>query len=151
MTEADEARLGPNTVAYQEGITVRREVLGDAHVDASLAKADSFTLPLQNLVTQYCWGTVWTRPGLPKQTRSLVNIGMLTALGRTDELAMHVRGAIRNGCSRGEIQEVLLQTAIYCGVPAALEATRTAQAVLALMDDTVAVNDGAATGASAHE
>lgn len=148
MTEADEARLGTTTALYQDGMAVRRQVLGDTYVDASLAKADDFTLPLQALVTQYCWGTVWTRPGLPRQTRSLVNIGMLTALGRIDELAAHVRGAIHNGCSREEIQEVLLQTAIYCGVPAALEATRAAQAVLQSLD-AAATTEDPATGPAA--
>jgi 4-carboxymuconolactone decarboxylase len=123
-------------------MAMRRQVLGDAHVDASLANADSFTLPLQELVTQYCWGAIWTRPGLSKQVRSLVNIAMLTALGRNAELAVHVRGAIRNGCSTGEIQEVLLQAAIYCGVPAALESTRAAHAVLKSLDSTGTARDG---------
>jgi 4-carboxymuconolactone decarboxylase len=112
------------------GDRVRREVLGDAHVDRSRDNATDFSRPLQDLVTEYCWGAIWTRPGLPLATRSLLNIAMLTALGKPDELRLHVRGAIQNGCTVQEIQEVLLQTAVYCGVPAALEASRNAQAVL---------------------
>ncbi len=141
MTEVDGVRLGPGNGLYDSGMAVRRKVLGDAYVDASLAKADAFTMPLQDLITQYCWGAVWTRPGLPRRTRSLVNIGMLTALGRIDELALHVRGAIHNGCTEEEIQEVLLQAAIYCGVPAALESTRAAQAVLKSFADEVSGHD----------
>jgi 4-carboxymuconolactone decarboxylase len=110
---------------------VRREVLGAAYVDKALAAADDFTRPLQELVTEYCWGAIWTRPGLSRQTRSLVNLAMLTALNRPHELKLHVRGALRNGCTRDEIMEVLLQTAIYCGVPAAMESFRSAREVLA--------------------
>lgn len=117
------------------GEAVRRRVLGDAHVDRSQKNATPFSRPLQDLVTEYCWGTIWTRPGLPLQTRSLINIAMLTALGRLDELQLHVRGAINNGCTPEDIQEVLLQAAIYCGVPAALDATRTAQRTLDAIAD----------------
>jgi 4-carboxymuconolactone decarboxylase len=120
-----------DTKRFEDGLAVRREVLGAAYVDMALAAADDFTRPLQELVTEYCWGAVWTRPGLSRQTRSLVNLAMLTALNRPHELKLHVRGALQNGCTRDEIMEVLLQTAIYCGVPAAMEAFRSAREVLA--------------------
>lgn len=113
------------------GEKVRREVLGDAHVDRSLAQVTDFARPIQELVTEYCWGAVWSRDGLERKTRSLINIAMLTALNRSHELAVHVRGAINNGVTEAEIQEVLLQTAIYVGVPAALESFRVAEKVLA--------------------
>jgi 4-carboxymuconolactone decarboxylase len=118
------------TVRYEAGLQVRREVLGSDHVDRAMAAVSAFSLPIQQYVTEACWADIWTRPGLPRQTRSLVNLGMLTALGRSHELGVHVRGAVRNGCTEQEIQEVLLQTAIYCGVPAALEAFRVANQVL---------------------
>ena len=111
---------------YETGLTIRREVLGDDYVDESLAGITELTGPLQRLVTEYCWGWAWSRPQLERRTRSLLNIGMLTALGKSRELAAHVRGARRNGCSVEEIREVILEAAIYCGVPAALEAMRTA-------------------------
>lgn len=113
------------------GDAMRRTVLGDEHVDRSRANATPFSRPLQDLVTEYCWGAVWTRPGLEPPVRSLLNIAMLTALGKPDELRLHVRGALNNGCSVEQIQEVLLQAAVYCGVPAALEASRAAQQVIA--------------------
>lgn len=112
------------------GLQTRREVLGAEHVDRSLSQASDFARPLQELVTEYCWGAVWSRPGLERRLRSLLNIGMLTALGRSHELAVHIRGAINNGVTPLEIQEVLLQTAVYCGAPAAMEAVRIAEAVL---------------------
>jgi 4-carboxymuconolactone decarboxylase len=115
---------------YDEGLAVRREVLGSDYVDKALASADDLTRPLQELVTEYCWGAVWARPGLPRKTRSLINLGMLTALGKPHELKLHVRGALRNGCTREEIMETLLQTAIYCGVPAAIESFRAAREAL---------------------
>jgi len=114
----------------QAGLEMRREVLGAEHVERSLASATEFGRPLQELVTEYCWGEVWTRPGLTPRERSLINLGMLTALGREAELKLHVRGALNNGCSVEEIQETLLQTAIYCGVPAAIASFRLAQSVL---------------------
>ncbi|KND39089.1 MULTISPECIES: carboxymuconolactone decarboxylase family protein [Streptomyces] len=117
------------------GDAMRRQVLGDEHVNRSRANASPFSRPLQDLVTEYCWGAVWTRPGLEPATRSLLNIGMLTALGKPDELRLHVRGALNNGCTVEQIQEVLLQAAIYCGVPAALEASRAAQQVIAELGD----------------
>lgn len=115
---------------YEAGLTVRREVLGKEYVDRSLRSADAFSQPLQELITEAVWGTVWTRPGLPRKTRSLVNLAMMTALNRPHELQLHVRGAVNNGCTREEIREVLLQTAVYCGVPAALDAFRAAREVL---------------------
>jgi 4-carboxymuconolactone decarboxylase len=114
----------------QRGLELRREVLGDSHVENALAKATEFARPIQEYVTQTCWGDVWSRPGLDRRTRSLVNLAMLTALNRMTEFGVHVRGAWRNGCTEAEIQEVLLQTAAYCGAPAALEAFRIADKVL---------------------
>ena len=109
---------------------MRRAVLGRAYVDQAMASADAFSRPLQQLVTEYCWGTIWTRPGLPRKTRSLINIAMLTALNRPHEVRLHLRGALRNGCTRQEILEVLLQAAIYCGVPAAVDGIRIAREIL---------------------
>ena len=116
---------------FDAGLAVRRSVLGRRYVDESMRTADELTRPLQELVTEYCWGAVWTRPGLPRKTRSLLNLAMLTALNRPHELRLHVRGALRNGCSRDEIMETLLQAAIYCGVPAAIDSFRIAREVLA--------------------
>lgn len=115
---------------FEEGMRLRREVLGDAHVDASLERATEFGRPIQELVTEYCWGTVWADEVIPKQTRSLINLAMLTALNRPHELATHVRGALNNGVAPAQIQGVLMQTAIYVGVPAALESFRIAEQVL---------------------
>ena len=115
---------------YATGLSIRKAVLGDAYVERSLAAATEFTRPLQDLVTEYCWGAVWGREGLARETRSLLNIAMLAALNRQAELRLHVAGALRNGCSVEEIREVLMQVAIYCGVPAALEATRNADAAI---------------------
>lgn len=115
---------------FQQGLAIRKEVLGADHVQRSLDGASEFTSPMQALVTEYCWGAVWSREGLDRKTRSLLNIAMLTALNRGHELGLHVRGAIRNGCTVAEIQEALLQTAIYVGVPAALESFRVAEAKL---------------------
>jgi 4-carboxymuconolactone decarboxylase len=113
--------------AFERGRRVRGEVLGEKHVERSLARASDFSRPMQELVTEYCWGQIWSRPGLPRRERSLINIAMLTALNRSHELGVHARGAIRNGCTPEEIQETLLQAAIYCGVPAAMEAFRVAE------------------------
>jgi 4-carboxymuconolactone decarboxylase len=112
---------------YETGLRVRSEVLGADHVERSLAKASEFTRPIQEFVTEYCWGVIWSRPGLGLRERSLINLGMLTALNRSHELAVHVGGALRNGCTVEEIQEALLQAAVYCGVPAAMEAFRVAE------------------------
>ena len=114
---------------YDEGLAVRREVLGTEYVDRAIADADELTQPLQELITEYCWGAVWTRPGLPRKTRSLINLAMLTALNRPHEIRLHLRGALRNGCTKEEIMEVLLQSAIYCGVPAAIDSVRVAREV----------------------
>ncbi|MEV7135593.1 4-carboxymuconolactone decarboxylase [Arthrobacter sp. NPDC093128] len=119
-----------NNDTYEQGEKIRREVLGDAHVERSLSSATEFTRPIQELVTEYCWGAIWSRPGLERKTRSLVNLAMLTALNRSHELAVHVRGAANNGCTDEEIQEVLMQAAIYAGVPAALESFRIAEKTL---------------------
>jgi len=115
---------------FARGLAVRRAVLGAEYVERAMADADDFTRPLQELVTEYCWGAVWTRPGLSRRVRSLVNLAMLTALNRPHEVKLHLRAALRNGCTREEIREVLLQTAIYCGVPAAVDSFRIAKEVL---------------------
>ena len=120
-----------DTKRFEDGLAVRRQVLGADYVDRAIAEADEFTRPLQEFVTEYCWGAIWTRPGLPRKTRSLLNLAMLTALNRPHELKLHVRGALRNGCTRGEIMEVLLQAAVYCGVPAAIDGFRVAREVFA--------------------
>jgi len=104
---------------YEEGLKVRRAVLGDAHVDRSLAQRTALTDEFQALITRYAWGEIWTRDGLPRHTRSLLTIGLMVALNRSEELALHLRAAKNNGVARDEIKEVLMQTAIYCGVPAA--------------------------------
>ena len=119
---------------YEEGLAVRRAVLGAEHVDKSLRAADEFTRPMQELVTEYCWGEIWTRPGLDRRTRSFLNLAMLTALNRPQEIKLHVRGALNNGLTREELMEVFLQSAIYCGVPAALDAMRAAKEVFAEID-----------------
>ena len=111
---------------YAQGMAVRREVLGDEYVDKAINSAPDFTKPLQDLVTENCWGEIWTRSAIPKKTRSLITIAMLAALKTPAELKAHVRGALRNGCTVEEIQEVLLQATVYCGVPAGVEAFRAA-------------------------
>jgi 4-carboxymuconolactone decarboxylase len=115
------------TDLFEKGLEVRRAVLGKEYVDKSISDADDFTQPLQELVTEYCWGSIWTRPGLPRKTRSLINLAMLTALNRPHEVKLHLRGALNNGCSKEEIMEVFLQTAIYCGIPAAVDSFRIAK------------------------
>jgi 4-carboxymuconolactone decarboxylase len=115
---------------YEEGLAVRREVLGADYVERSLQSADEFTAPLQQLITEYCWGEIWTRDDLSRRTRSLINIAMMTALNRPHELRLHVRGALTNGCTVEEIRGVLLQAVVYCGVPAALDAFRVAGEVI---------------------
>ena len=119
---------------WDTGLELRRKVVGDDYVDRSLANMDDFNDALQDLVTRYAWGDVWQRPGLAKRDRSLLNLGMLIALGKTEELKLHLKGALRNGLSKDEIKEVILQSAIYCGAPAALEATRTAREAFAEME-----------------
>jgi 4-carboxymuconolactone decarboxylase len=115
---------------YDEGMRIRREVLGDEHVDRAIEGTTPFTEPFQELITRYAWGSVWGRPGLDRRTRSAVTLALLTALGREHELAMHVRAALGNGLSEAEIAEVLLHTAVYVGVPAANVAFKIAQGVL---------------------
>lgn len=116
---------------FERGRAVRSDVVGAEYVDKALAEADEFTQPLQDLVTRYCWGAVWTREGLSRKTRSLLNVVMLTVLNRPHELKIHVRGALRNGCTPVEIREALLQAGVYGGIPAAVDAFRIAKEVLA--------------------
>jgi 4-carboxymuconolactone decarboxylase len=118
---------------FEKGLKVRREVLGAEYVDKAIAGADDFNRPLQELVTSYCWGEIWNRPGLDRRTRSMLNLAMLTALNRPHEVKLHVRGAINNGLTKDEIREVLLQAGIYCGVPAAIDSFRIAREVFAEM------------------
>ena len=115
---------------YERGLEIRKSVLGKEFVEKSIASADDFNRPLQELVTEYCWGAVWGRDGLNKKTRSIINLAMLSALNRPHELKMHVKGALRNGLTREEIREVLLQVGIYCGVPAAVDSFRVAREAL---------------------
>ena len=121
---------------FNDGLSVRREVLGREYVDQRLAEAkdDPLTAPLQELVTEFGWGAVWARPGLPRKTRSMINIGMLTALNRPHEFEIHLKGAINNGVTREEIAEVLLQTIPYCGFPAAIDSFRIARRIFAELD-----------------
>jgi 4-carboxymuconolactone decarboxylase len=120
--------------SYDRGMEVRREVLGDGHVDAAIERTTDFTANFQDFITRYAWGEIWTRPGLDRKTRSCITLSALAALGHLDELEMHVRAALRNGLTTDEIKEVLLQSAIYCGVPAANSAYAAAQRVLAELD-----------------
>jgi 4-carboxymuconolactone decarboxylase len=116
-----------NKELFDKGLATRREVLGADYVDNSIRNADEFNMEMQELVTQYCWGDVWNRPGLDRRTRSFLNLAMLAALNRPHELKLHVRGAINNGLTKEEIKEVFLQVAIYCGVPAAIDSFRVAK------------------------
>lgn len=119
---------------FRKGMEVRREVLGAAYVDQSMANADAFRAPLQKLITEWCWGEIWTRPGLSHKVRSMINLAMLTALNRPNEIRIHARGALANGVTREEIQEILLQTAVYCGVPAALDSFKVVAEVFKEVD-----------------
>jgi len=130
--------------AYDAGMAMRRKVLGDAHVDRAEANKNEFTTDFQRFITTYAWGEVWTRPGLDRRTRSCVTLAMLAALGYEEELAMHVKAALRNGLSREEIAEVLLQVAVYAGVPAANRAFAIARRALAEVDDHGLENPGPA-------
>ena len=116
---------------YEKGMSVRRDVLGGAHVDRAVKNTNAFNHEFQDLITRYAWGEIWDRPGLPKHTRSLLTLAMMVALNRMEEFRLHVRAAFNNGVTRDEIKEVLLQSAIYCGVPAANSAFNTAAEVLA--------------------
>jgi 4-carboxymuconolactone decarboxylase len=114
------------TDRYEQGLAVRRAVLGADYVDAAITDADSFSELIQNLTTEYCWGLVWTRPGLDRRVRSLINLAMLTALNQPHELKLHIKGAINNGATKEDVAEVLLQAAVYCGVPAGMASFRVA-------------------------
>ncbi|WP_417579405.1 carboxymuconolactone decarboxylase family protein [Nitrincola sp.] len=119
---------------YQKGLAIRTQVLGEDYVQRSLENADEFTQPLQELVTEYCWGHVWDRKGLSLQERSMINLAMISALNRPHELKLHIRGALRNGLSREQIREILLQVGIYCGIPAAVDSFRIAREAFAEAD-----------------
>jgi 4-carboxymuconolactone decarboxylase len=119
---------------YDEGLKTRRAVLGDAHVERSLKKRTKFNEPFQDLITRYAWGEIWNRPGLPRKTRSLLTLSMLVALNRNEEFRLHLKAALSIGVTRDEIQEVLLQTAVYCGVPAANSAFHAAEEVFEKME-----------------
>jgi 4-carboxymuconolactone decarboxylase len=120
-----------NKQLYDRGMEIRKEVVGEKYVAAAMAAADDFNTPLQELVTEYCWGAVWGREGLDRKTRSLINLAMISALNRPHELKTHIKGALRNGVSKDEIREVLLQVVIYCGVPAGVDSFRLAREVFA--------------------
>jgi 4-carboxymuconolactone decarboxylase len=120
---------------FEKGLEMRKSVLGEEYVNNSMNSATDFNMPMQELVTEYCWGEVWTRPGLDRKTRSMINLSMLTALNRPYELKLHVRGAINNGVTKEEIREIFLQSAIYCGVPAAIESFRVAQEVFSEIEE----------------
>ncbi len=131
---ADDNKDKRRSEVFEEGMAVRRAVLGDAHVDRAQAGRTEFNTEFQDLITRYAWGEIWTREGLPRHTRSLMTICMMVALGREEELKLHLRAAANNGVTRDEIKEALLQTAIYCGVPAANSAFALAQQVFAEID-----------------
>lgn len=118
-----------NDELFEKGLEIRKSILGKEFVEKSLAAADDFNMPMQRLTTEYCWGAVWGREGLPRKTRSLLNLAMIAALNRPHELKMHVAGALRNGVSKEEIREVFLQVAIYCGIPAGVDSFRIAKEV----------------------
>jgi 4-carboxymuconolactone decarboxylase len=119
---------------FARGLAVRREVLGEGYVDASLARADDFMAGFQQITTEVAWGTIWTRPGLDRKTRSMIVLAMLTALGKPNELKLHVRGALTNGVTRDEIKEILMQACAYAGIPAGLEAFKAAAETFAELD-----------------
>jgi 4-carboxymuconolactone decarboxylase len=119
---------------YDKGLALRKQVLGADYVERSFQNADDFSRPMQALSTEYCWGYVWTRPGLSLQQRSLLNIGMISALNRPHELKLHIKAALTNGLTREQIREALLQVAIYCGVPAGIDSTRIAREAFAELD-----------------
>ena len=121
--------------AFERGLKTRREVLGDAYVDKSLQNATDYSFPMQELVTEFCWNAIWNRPGLDRRSRSILNLGMIAALGRNEELKLHVRGALNNGITKEEIREIFMQVTIYCGVPAGIDSFRIAQQVLAEVAD----------------
>jgi 4-carboxymuconolactone decarboxylase len=129
---------------FARGLALRKEVLGADYVERSLAEADAFSMPMQRLSTEYCWGEVWSRPGLSRRDRSLLNLGMISALNRPHELKLHVKAALRNGLMREEIGEALLQVAIYCGIPAGIDSTRIAREAFAELErEEGSIADGA--------
>jgi 4-carboxymuconolactone decarboxylase len=119
---------------FERGLEIRKSVLGAEYVEKSFASADDFNRPMQELVTEYCWGAIWGRDGLPKKTRSIINLAMISALNRPHELKMHVKGALKNGVTKDEIREVFLQVAIYCGVPAGVDSFRIAREAFAELE-----------------
>jgi len=119
---------------YERGLALRKEVLGAEYVERSFANADAFSTAIQELSTEYCWGAIWSRDGLSRRDRSLLNIGMISALNRPHELKLHVKAALSNGLTRDEIKEAILQVAIYCGIPAGLDSTRLAREAFAELD-----------------
>ena len=123
-----------NDELFERGLAIRKSTLGAEFVEKSLAAADDFNMPMQRLTTEYCWGAVWGREGLPKKTRSMLNLAMISALNRPHELKMHVKGALVNGVTRDEIREIFMQVAIYCGIPAGVDSFRVAKEVFADMD-----------------
>jgi 4-carboxymuconolactone decarboxylase len=122
------------TELFKRGLAVRREVLGAEYVERSMANADKFTTPILKFITEWCWGEIWSRPGLDRKTRSFINLAMLTALNRSNEVRLHMRAALRNGLTREEIGEVIMHTAIYCGAPAALDSMKAAVEVFKEID-----------------
>jgi 4-carboxymuconolactone decarboxylase len=131
MTERNEGMPieGLSGEKFENGLKTRRSVLGDAYVDRALAAADDFNLPMQKLVTEYCWDEIWNRPGLDRKSRSLLNLGMISALNRPHELKAHIRGALNNGITKAELCEIFLQIAVYCGMPAGIDGFRLAREV----------------------
>lgn len=127
---------------FDKGLALRKQVLGADYVEKSMANADDFSRPMQELSTEYCWGYVWTRPGLQLRERSLINLSMISALNRPHELKLHVKAALNNGLTREEIREVLLQVAVYCGVPAGIDSTRIAREAFAEVDAAAAAAAG---------
>ncbi|XUM22582.1 carboxymuconolactone decarboxylase family protein [Bradyrhizobium oligotrophicum S58] len=134
--------MGDEKELFEKGLKVRREVLGAGYVDGSLAKADDFMMAFQHITTEMCWGYAWTRPGLDRRTRSIINLAMLTALSKPSELKLHVKGALTNGVTVDEIKEILLHATVYCGIPAGLEAFKAAHEVL-VAEGAIAKKDGA--------
>ncbi|KAL2785063.1 AhpD-like protein [Aspergillus keveii] len=133
-TTSNQPPASENSDLYNRGLDTRRAVLGPAHVDRSLASSNAFTSPMQEMITEWAWGNIWNRPGLDRKQRSLLNIGLLIALDRQNELAIHVRGAVRNGLSEIEIREAVMHSTVYCGAPAGMEGMRTVDRVLGEME-----------------
>lgn len=123
-----------NTDQFKKGLEIRRSVLGAAYVDKSVHESSDFMKPMQKITTEWCWGEIWSRPGLDRKTRSMLNLAMLTALNRPNEIRLHVRGAMNNGVTQAEMQEILLQACIYCGVPAALDSFKVANEIISQVE-----------------